>query len=306
MSQRNERSMPSNSSGLTHWLIHQAAHRTPESLSSRLEEEWLADLESRSAALSRLRFAIGCCWATLVIANDYPRNRAAAASPVAPAVPASGIVTLVDRNFGYFSLRSATLFLIAGLHAALFFGLITSLSHTHKAPVPPDLVNSDVPSVPPTKVPFVSGSVLSHWTITVPKPVVESPPRLNFDNEVTTDISPKPGEITLPPVSSDTPNHAVRRLAGGPGAGFPETADFYPSPSIRWGEEGVTTVQVCVDTRGRLTSGPSTVKGSGSARLDDAALRLARAGSGHYRATTEDGLPVNSCYAFAVRFQLRR
>ncbi len=49
MSQRNERSMPSNSSSLTHWLIHQAAHRAPEDLSSRLEEEWLADLESRSA-----------------------------------------------------------------------------------------------------------------------------------------------------------------------------------------------------------------------------------------------------------------
>ena len=80
MSQRNERSMPSNSSSLTHWLIHQAAHRAPEDLSSRLEEEWLADLQSRSATWSRLRFAVGCCWATLVIANDYPRNRVAAAS----------------------------------------------------------------------------------------------------------------------------------------------------------------------------------------------------------------------------------
>ena len=302
MSQRNERSMPSNSSSLTHWLIHQAAHRAPEDLSSRLEEEWLADLESRSAAWSRLRFAMGCCWATLVIANDYPRNRVAAASP---AVPASGIVTLVERNFGYFSLRSATLFLIAGLHAALFFGLITSLSHTHRAAVPPDLVNGNVPSVPPTKVPFVPASDSSHWTITVPKLVVEPPPRLDID-EVTTDVSPRPREIILPPVPSDTPRHAVQRLAGGPGAGFPETADFYPSPSIRWGEEGVTTVQVCVDPRGRLTSEPTTAKGSGSARLDDAALKLARAGSGHYRATTEDGLPVNSCYAFAVRFQLRQ
>jgi TonB family protein len=303
MSQRNEGSMPSNSSGLTHWLIHQAAHRAPEALSSRLEEEWLADLESRSSGVSRLRFAMGCCWAILVITNDYPRNCVAAASP---AVPANGLVTLVDRNFGYFSLRSATLFLIAGLHAALFFGLITSLSHTRSVAVPPDLLNRDVPSLPPENVPVVSGSDLSHWTITVPKPIVVSPPRLNIDNEVTTDVSPKPREIILPPVSTDTQSHAVKRLAGGPGAGFPETADFYPSPSIRWGEEGLTTVQVCVDTRGRLTSEPTTVKGSGSARLDDAALKLARAGSGHYRATTEDGQPVNSCYPFAVRFQLRK
>jgi TonB family protein len=95
-------------------------------------------------------------------------------------------------------------------------------------------------------------------------------------------------------------------LTGGPGAGFPETADFYPSPSIRLAEEGLTTVRVCVDPKGRLTSEPTTVKGSGSARLDEAALKLARAGSGHYRATTEDGQPVNSCYPFGIRFQLRK
>jgi TonB family protein len=303
MSQRNERSMCSNLGSLTPWLIHQAARRAPEALSSRLEEEWLSDLESRSAGASRLRFAMGCCWATLVIANDYPRNRAAVASPAAPV---SGLVTLVDRNFGYFSLRSATLFLIAGLHAVLFFGLITSLSHTHSAQVPPDLLNRDVPSVPPERTPVVASSNLSHWTINVPKPVVESPPRLDIDNDVTTDVSADPRDVIVPTVSSDTPKHVGQRLAGGPGAGFPETADFYPSPSIRLGEEGLTTVQVCVDTRGRLTSEPTTVKGSGTSRLDDAALKLARAGSGHYRAATEDGQPVNSCYSFAVRFQLRR
>jgi hypothetical protein len=125
MSQRNGRSKQADLGGMTHWLIHQAAHRAPETLSARLKEEWLADLESRSAAFSRLRCALGCCWATLVIANESPRSRvAAAASAVAPA---SGFISLTDRNFRYFSLRSATLFLIAGLHAALFFGLIKSL-----------------------------------------------------------------------------------------------------------------------------------------------------------------------------------
>ena len=117
MSQRNERSRQPELDGVTHWLIHHAARRAPECLSSRLEEEWLADLECRSSALSRLRFAVGCCWATIVIVNDYPRSRVPAASPV---VAASGFITLADRNFGYFSLRSGTLFLILGLYAALF------------------------------------------------------------------------------------------------------------------------------------------------------------------------------------------
>jgi TonB family protein len=65
-------------------------------------------------------------------------------------------------------------------------------------------------------------------------------------------------------------------------------------------------VRVCVDPKGRLTAAPSILKGSGSGRLDEGALKLARAGSGKYSATTEDGQPVNSCYSFGIRFQLRQ
>jgi hypothetical protein len=56
-------------------------------------------------------------------------------------VAARGYVALADRNFGYFSLRSGTLFLILGLHAALFCGLVTTLSHTHGLATQPDLPN---------------------------------------------------------------------------------------------------------------------------------------------------------------------
>jgi hypothetical protein len=105
MSQPNDRSTHSDLAGVTHWLIHHAAHRAPDSLSSRLEEEWLADLECRSSSLSRLRFAAGCCWATVLIARECSGSRVpAASSPVS----AGGFVTLTDRNFGYFSLRSAS------------------------------------------------------------------------------------------------------------------------------------------------------------------------------------------------------
>jgi len=47
------------------------------------------------------------------------------------------------------------------------------------------------------------------------------------------------------------------------------------------------------------------VKSSGSAGLDQGALRLAKAGSGRYRASLEDGRPVSSCYSFQVTFNLR-
>jgi TonB family protein len=238
----------------------------------------------------------------MVIVSEYPRSRVPATSSAAAA---RGLITLADRNFGYFSLRSGTLFLIAGLHAALFYGLITTLSHTHGLATPPNLQNHPVNPVPPEKSP-PPAMEMKGWTIDVQKLVVDVPPKIDVEDDATIPVvekSPEPYSTPLPP---ETPIHVVQQVGGGPGAGFPETADFYPSLSIHLGEEGISTVRVCVDARGRLTSEPTTVKGSGSARLDAGALKLARAGSGHYRATTEDGQPVNSCYSLGVRFQLKK
>jgi TonB family protein len=220
----------------------------------------------------------------MVIANDYSRTRVPAASSAAVA---RGFVTLADRNFGYFSLRSATLFLIAGLHAALFYGLITTLSHTRASATPSNLQNSVVKPVPPE---------------TSPPPQQQN---IDVESDTIEDTGKSPEPYSTPP-PPETPTHVVRQVAGGPGAGFPETSDFYPSLSIRLGEEGISTVRVCVDAKGRLSSDPTTLKGSGNARLDEGALKLARAGSGHYRATTEDGQPVTSCYPLGIRFQLRK
>ncbi len=145
MSQRNGRSVQPGLDGVTHWLIRQAARRAPGCLSSRLEEEWLAASECLSSALAKLRFAVGCCWAAVVIANDYPRSRVSAASP---AVASGGYGILAERNFNYFSLRSGTLFLIVGIYAALFCGLATTLSHSLASAVPANLQNRVVPPVP--------------------------------------------------------------------------------------------------------------------------------------------------------------
>jgi TonB family protein len=305
MSQRNERSRQPGLDGITHWLIQRAAHRAPESLSPRLEEEWLADLEARFSAWSRLRFAAGCCWASLVIVNDFPRHQVAAAGP---AVSAGGLVTLTDRNFGYFSLRSATLFLIAGLHAALFYGMITTLSHTRGSTPPSVLEYQVLKHVPRETVPLpLPDTQLKEWTINVPKLVIDAPRKIDVESDLPAQGEEKSAESYAPlPQVPQTPTHNVSHVTGGPGAGFPETADYYPSSSIRLEEEGYSAVRVCVDAKGRLSSAPSIVQSSGSARLDEGALRLARAGSGHYRASTEDGQPANSCYPFGVRFQLKR
>ena len=55
---------------LSTWLVQSAARHTPVTLAPRLEEEWLADLAMQSGMLARVRFALGCCWATQVIAHN--------------------------------------------------------------------------------------------------------------------------------------------------------------------------------------------------------------------------------------------
>ena len=55
---------------LARWLIRRAAAHTPPPLAERLEEEWLADLTERRSSAARLRLALGCCWATSMIARD--------------------------------------------------------------------------------------------------------------------------------------------------------------------------------------------------------------------------------------------
>src|SRR5882757_944704 len=85
------------------WLIQHAACRAPESLSRRLEEEWLADLAARPSPMSRLRFAIGCCWATQVIAHEHYAVSVPATTSMLGAKP---MIAYAQNTFGFFSRRT--------------------------------------------------------------------------------------------------------------------------------------------------------------------------------------------------------
>jgi hypothetical protein len=86
------------------------------------------------------------------------------------------------------------------------------------------------------------------------------------------------------------------------GRGFPSAEDFYPRASKRLGESGAPVVHACVGADGTLTEKPTIVMTSASARLDEAAIRLATAGSGHYMPAIKDGQPIPQCFSFMVRF----
>jgi TonB family protein len=87
--------------------------------------------------------------------------------------------------------------------------------------------------------------------------------------------------------------------------GFPLAHDFYSAASARHGESGIVDVRACVGTDGALTAQPTVVRSSRSRTLDEAALRLARAGSGKYVPATENGEPVSCCFVFRVNFVIK-
>jgi periplasmic protein TonB len=290
-------SSSSSSERLAEWLVHRAARRAPDSLAERLEEEWRADLAARTSPSSRLRFAIGCTWATRVIAREF-----AVPVPVANTAVVGG-VTAHPFAQGQ-SRRTATFILVAGLHIAVLYGFIAVGTKVFQPkPIPPfqtSVIEPPSKTPPPPIVP--------------PKPITETlsmdpPDRPKYVDSDTAD----PPIVDDPPVVHDGPPSppltvdppGVHRVMGGPGSGFPDTEDFYPSASKRIGEQGVVQVQVCVNPDGRLGADPTLAASSGFARLDEGALRLAKAASGHYRPSTEDGRAVSSCYPYKIRFRMK-
>jgi len=280
--------------GVVLGLIQHAAHKAPPALSARLEEEWLADLEGHRGGFARLRFALGCAWATRVIAHEL-------AAPVGAAASAGArTATLLGPIAPLLSRRTTVAALIGVLHVLVIVGLASGIaSGVLQVPATPMHIDFIVRAARPAAPPPPPDPTLVQFRPHLPTPQWTAATTGEGAITVPTAQAPAPTAAAAPPQKQ------VVRLSGGPGRGFPNTADYYPPAAIRLDEKGITSVRVCVDGAGRLTADPVIAQSSGSARLDAAALRLAQAGSGHYLPSTEDGRPVSACYPFGVRFELK-
>jgi TonB family protein len=283
-------------------LVRRAARGAPPDVAERLEEEWLADLLMRRSNFARLRLALGCYWASRVIAHDF----LAAGTAARVSSSQNGVVTLEALGSTPLSRRSAIFILILCMHVALIVAVARSFA-VHAIKKPPSVTKGIIlPDTPhPAVVPLPPLNLdLQHarWVVPdIPIPVVDVAPTIT-NPQVTDDAA---GAIIGPSATGDSAM-AVKRVGGGPGIGFPDTDDYYPAQAIRQREEGAAAVRVCVDEKGRLSADPTLGQSSGYALLDEGALRLAKAGSGHYRSTTENGRPIGDCYSFRVRFRLKQ
>lgn len=64
-------------------------------------------------------------------------------------------------------------------------------------------------------------------------------------------------------------------------------------------------VRVCADHAGKLAQDPTILRSSGDPGFDEAALRIAKAGSGYYRPATIDGKTVSGCMQLTIQPEMQ-
>lgn len=83
---------------------------------------------------------------------------------------------------------------------------------------------------------------------------------------------------------------------------MPDLANYYPSKSVKSGEQGLVRVRVCYDTTGKVIQATLDMS-SGFSRLDAAAVSFASAV--RIKPATVDGVPTEDCLVAPVRFGLK-
>lgn len=194
--------------------------------------------------------------------------------------------------------RIIVLIAIILLHVLLAYGLATGLARRAMEMIAPPIQTTIIEEVqqhdlpPPPPPPEFERP-----------PVEVPPPDVTIDIPVEAAPSTAIQDVTDRPVVKAPPPRAVASTSPTAGKNFPNSADYYPPASMRLGEEGSAVVKACVGPNGRLSEDPSVTKTSGSARLDEGAMKLAKAG--HYNPGTADGKPVTACFNLLIRFQIK-
>jgi protein TonB len=202
------------------------------------------------------------------------------------------------QDASFLSTRAIVLIVIIALHVLLAYGLATGLARKAieliAPPIQSDIIEEvqqhDLPPPPPPPE--------------FERPPVEvPPPDINIDIPVEVAPSTAITDVTDKHVAAPPPAHVSSKTNPSTGKNFPNSADYYPAASMRLGEEGSAIVHACVAPGGKLSEEPSIAKTSGSSRLDEGAIKLAKAG--RYIAATEDGKPVTACFNMSIKFQLK-
>ena len=195
--------------------------------------------------------------------------------------------------------RATAFMAIIALHGLVIYGLISGTRHPSRPPPGPVLTRVEVKPDPIRKLePVAPVQGLTHFLTPANPDTLQVPDNLRHLSFVV------PEPIT-----------ALRGTDGGHGSStVPATPlrylatrspdDYYLAQSIRFSEQGIATVRVCVAANGQLAGTPRVEDGSGFPRLDAAAVKWASEAL-RFTAATYGDEAISACLAFRVRFRLK-
>jgi protein TonB len=204
-----------------------------------------------------------------------------------------------SQDTSFVTRRSVVFAVILGFHILAIWlvasGFARRIVETIAPPIQTDIIEEvkerDTPPPPPPPE-------MERPPVEVPPPDVAIDIPVETQSTAITDVTDKPVPMAPPP---PPPPRSIRKASLG--KNFPNTEEYYPAAAKRLGEEGSPTVKVCVGPSGKLTEEPTIAQSSGNARLDEGAIKLAKAG--RYVAGSVDGQPTTDCLSFRVKFELK-
>lgn len=201
------------------------------------------------------------------------------------------------------SKRTIIVVIVALLHVGMYYVIESGLSHQIISmlapPIDTVMIDEDVPQeeLPPPP----------------PPPEIAEPPPFIPPPEVTVQAmaeskaiqvvtNERPPVVAPPPVAPPAPVE-VPLVKGGfdPKRPIRSNDEFYPSASVRAGEEGVATVEIYIAADGRVTDGRIKTS-SGFPRLDEATIKYVK--TWRMKPATRGGVPEGSWVTVPVRWKI--
>jgi protein TonB len=207
--------------------------------------------------------------------------------------------------------RTAAIIIVALIHIALGYALVTGLAYNVIKKAAEDLKTFDVEDEPPP--PPEEPPPPPEKMETPPPPQVVAPPPIVRTNTVappviSTPVAPPPVITPVarpaPPAPPAPPPPRVSQAARARGnlvALF--STDDYPQSAIRNEEQGTTAVRLTIGPDGRV-SDCSITQSSGSSALDNATCSILRRRARFTPAKDQAGNPISDTYSQRIRWEL--
>jgi protein TonB len=202
--------------------------------------------------------------------------------------------------------RTAAIVIVALIHIALGYALVTGLAYNVLKKAAEDLKTFDVEEEPPPpeeKPPPPEQNVPPPPQIVAPPPIVRTntvaPPIVSVN------IAPPPVITqTAPPAPQAPPKPVVSQAAKAKGS-LPSlfSTDDYPQSSIRNEEQGTTAVRLTIGPDGRVAD-CSITQSSGSSALDSATCNIIRRRARYTPAKDQAGNPITGTDSARIRWEL--